>query len=83
MVEGTFTSTIMEQGKCFDSKNYDDWSPKMKLAVQDTFKMIESASGNVIEKFEGSVEKVAEIRNVNKQDLMNYFEKETDELLGE
>jgi len=83
MVEGTFTSTIMEQGKFFDSKNYNDLSPKMKLAVQDTFKMIESASGNVIEKFEGSVEKVAEIRNVNKQDLMNYFEKETDELLGE
>tara|TARA_B100000902_G_scaffold308619_1_gene297817 strand:+ start:2551 stop:2802 length:252 start_codon:yes stop_codon:yes gene_type:complete len=83
MVEGTFTSTIMEQGKFLDSKSYNNLSPKMKLAVQDTFKMIESATGNVIEKFEGSVEKVAEIRDVNKQDLMDYFEKETDELLGE
>jgi hypothetical protein len=53
------------------------------LAVQDTFKLIENSTENVIESFENSVAKVSEIRDVNKQELMNYFEKETDELLGE
>ena len=82
-IAGVFTSKLVEDSKYLNSKSYNELSPKMKLAVQDTFKLIENSTENVIERFENSVAKVSEIRNVNKQELMNYFEKETDELLGE
>ena len=82
-IEGVFTSKLVEDSKYLNSKSYNELSPKMKLAVQDTFKLIENSTENVIERFENSVAKVSEIRDVNKQELMNYFEKETDELLGE
>ncbi len=82
-VEGVFTSKLVEDSKYLNSKSYNELSPKMKLAVQDTFKLIENSTENVIESFENSVAKVSEIRDVNKKELMNYFEKETDELLGE
>ena len=35
-----FTSKIFEDTKYLDSKSYGDLSPKMKLAVQDTFKPV-------------------------------------------
>ena len=82
-IAGVFTSKLVEDSKYLNSKSYNELSPKMKLAVQDTFKLIENSTENVIESFENSVAKVSEIRDVNKQELMNYFEKETDELLGE
>jgi|TARA_Y100000356_G_C11243802_1_gene282610 hypothetical protein len=82
-IAGVFTSKLVEDSKYLNSKSYNELSPKMKLAVQDTFKLIENSTENVIERFENSVAKVSEIRDVNKQELMNYFEKETDELLGE
>ena len=82
-IAGVFTSKLVEDSKYLNSKSYNELSPKMKLAVQDTFKLIENSTENVIERFENSVAKVSEIRDVNKKELMNYFEKETDELLGE
>ena len=47
-----FTSKIFEDTKYLDSKSYGDLSPKMKLAVQDTFKLIERTSGDIISKFD-------------------------------
>ena len=78
-----FTSKIVEDSKYLDSKSYGDLSPKMKLAVQDTFKLIERTSGDIISKFENSVDKVAEARKINKEELYQYFDKEIEEQLGE
>ena len=78
-----FTSKIFEDTKYLDSKSYGDLSPKMKLAVQDTFKLIESTSGDIISKFESSVDKVAEARKINKEELYQYFDNEVNEQLGE
>ena len=78
-----FTSKIVEDSKYLDSKSYGDLSPKMKLAVQDTFKLIERTSGDIISKFENSVERVAEARKINKEELYQYFDKEVNEQLGE
>ena len=72
-IEGVFTSKLVEDSKYLNSKSYNELSPKMKLAVQDTFKLIENSTENVIESFENSVAKVSEIRDVNKQELMNYL----------
>ena len=78
-----FTSKIVEDSKYLDSKSYGDLSPKLKLAVQDTFNLIERTSGDIISKFEISVERVAEARKINKEELYQYFDKEIEEQLGE
>ena len=78
-----FTSKIVEDSKYLDSKSYGDLSPKMKLAVQDTFSLIERTSGDIISKFENSVDKVAEARKINKEELYKYFDNEVNEQLGE
>lgn len=78
-----FTSKIVEECKYLDSKSYGDLSPKLKLAVQDTFKLIERTSGDIITRFESSVDKVAEARKINKEELYKYFDKEANEQLGE
>jgi len=78
-----FTSKIVEDSKYLDSKSYGDLSPKIKLAVQDTFNLIERTSGDIISKFENSVERVAEARKINKEELYQYFDKEVNEQLGE
>ena len=77
-----FTSKIFEDTKYLDSKSYGDLSPKLKLAVQDTFKLIERTSGDIITKFESSVDKVAEARKINKEELYKYFDNEVNEQLG-
>ena len=63
-----FTSKIVEDSKYLDSKSYGDLSPKLKLAVQDTFNLIERTSGDIISKFENSVNKVSEARKINKKE---------------
>ena len=78
-----FTSKIVEDSKYLDSKSYGDLSPKLKLAVQDTFNLIERTSGDIISKFENSVDKVAEARKINKEELYKYFDNEINEQLGE
>ena len=78
-----FTSKIVEDSKYLDSKSYGDLSPKLKLAVQDTFNLIERTSGDIITRFESSVDKVAEARKINKEELYQYFDNEINEQLGE
>ena len=78
-----FTSKIVEDSKYLDSKSYGDLSPKMKIAVQDTFSLIDRTSGDIISKFENSVDKVAEARKISKEELYQYFDNEINEQLGE
>ena len=77
-----FTSKIFEDTKYLDSKSYGDLSPKLKLAVQDTFNLIERTSGDIITRFESSVDKVAEARKINKEELYQYFDNEINEQIG-
>ena len=82
-MERLFTSKVVEDSKYINSKSYGELSPKMKMAVQDTFKLIETQTGNIIKVFENSVEKVAEHSKINKEELYQYFDKEVEEQLGE
>ena len=77
-----FTSKIVEDSKYLDSKSYGDLSPKMKIAVQDTFNLIEKTSGDVISRFENSVDKVVACHKINKEELYQYFDNEINEHLG-
>jgi len=82
-MERLFTSKVVEDSKYLDSKSFSALSPKMKMAVQDTFNLIETQTGDIIKVFENSVEKVAEHSKINKEELYQYFDKEIEEQLGE
>ena len=82
-MERLFTSKVVEDSKYLDSKSFSALSPKMKMAVQDTFNLIETQTGNIIKVFENSVEKVAEHSKINKEELYQYFDNEINEQLGE
>jgi hypothetical protein len=66
-----------------DSKSFASLSPLMKEAITDVFNLIEKETGDIIEKFESAVDKVAEHHNINTQLFYDYFDKELDEQLGE
>ena len=65
-----------------DSKSYNDLSPKMKQAIKEIYKIIENEQKDILNKFEGAVEKVTVSYNIKKEDLDNYFIKEVNEQLG-
>lgn len=75
-------SNLVEQKKLFDSKSYNELSPKLKEAVNDIFKLLKN-EGNLIFNFENAVDKVAESHNVNTKLIYDYFDKEINEKLGE
>ena len=81
-MERLFTSKVVEDSKYLDSKSFSALSPKMKMAVQDTFNLIETQTGDIIKVFENSVDKVAEHSKINKEELYQYFDKEIEEQLG-
>ena len=54
----------------------------MKEGVKEIIKNIDNEQKDVIKSFEGAVEKVVASRNINKEDLYNYFNKEVNEQLG-
>ena len=47
------------------------------------FELIEKSTGDIIEKFESAVDKVAEHHNINTKMFYDYFDKEIEEQLGE
>jgi len=55
----------------------------MKEAMSDVFTLIEKETGNIIEKFENAVTKVAEFHNINVEKFYEYIDKEVLEQLGE
>ncbi len=76
-------SKLVEDKTLIDSKSFKELSPLMKEAIGDIFKMIELETGNIIEKFENSIEKVSNHHNINREEIDSYFNKEVLEQLGE
>jgi len=74
-------SNIIKENKLINSKTYNSLSPLMKEAVKDMFKIIEN-KGNLMLNIENAVDKIAEFHNINKKELYQYIEKETNEQLG-
>ena len=79
----TQVSKLVKDKNLIDSKSFNELSPLMKEAINDVFKLIEKETGSIIEKFENSVEKVSEFRNVNIKKIYDYFDNEVIEQLGE
>lgn len=76
-------SRIVSENRLIDSKSFNELPPRMKEAMSDVFKQIENETGNIIEKFENAVSKVAEFHNINVMEFFDYVDKEVLEQLGE
>ena len=75
-------SNIIKETKVMDSKSYNDLTPKMKEAIKEIYKLIESEQTNILARFDGAIEKVIASRNIKREDIEKYFDKEVNEQLG-
>jgi TRAP-type C4-dicarboxylate transport system substrate-binding protein len=76
-------SRVIKENLLIDSKSFNELPPLMKEAIKDVFDIIEKETGNIIEKFENAVSKVAEFHNINVMEFFDYVDKEVLEQLGE
>ena len=58
------------------SKEYKKLSPKMRNAVDDLFKKMDSKPSDFLNSFEKSVKEISRKYKVSDKDMMKYFEKE-------
>ncbi len=65
-----------------DSKSYNDLSPKMKEAIKEIYRLIESEQKDILTRFDGAIEKVTASYNITREDIDKYFDKEINEQLG-
>ena len=70
------SDNITEANDYKRTRQYNKLTPKMKRAVDMVFRAADKEA-DVIANFEKNVDTAAKQYGVNKQDLMNYFDKET------
>ncbi len=75
-----FFTSLQEKNEHKLSDNYKSLSPKMKKAVDEVFKYLESNPSDFLAKFEKTIKQTAKKHKVDNQKLMKYFEKETLEI---
>ncbi len=69
-------NTVTEKDEHKKSKQYKKLSPKMKNAVDEIFKKMESKPSDFLNTFEKTIREVSKKFRVSEKELMNYFEKE-------
>ena len=73
--EGVYTSVI-EKDEHKKSRQYKKLSPKMKGAVDQIFRIMDSKPSDFLNTFEKTMREVAKKFKVRENELMDYFEKE-------
>ena len=73
--EGVYTSVI-EKDEHKKSRQYKKLSPKMKGAVDQIFRIMDSKPSDFLNTFEKTMREVAKKFKVSEKKLMDYFEKE-------
>ena len=66
----------MEKDEHKKSKEYKKLNPKMRKAVDDIFKKMDSKPSDLLNSFEKNIKDVARKYRVSDKDIMKYFEKE-------
>ena len=66
----------MEKDEHKKSKEYKKLNPKMRKAVDDLFKKMDSKPSDFLNSFEKSVKEISRKYKVSDKDMMKYFEKE-------
>lgn len=78
----TKVSNIVKETKILDSKSYNELTPVMKEAIKEIYRLIEKEQTDVLTRFDKAIEKVVASRNIKKEDIEKYFNKEIKEQIG-
>ena len=69
-------SSVIEKDEHKTTKEYKKLSPKMKKAVADIFKKMDSKPSDFLNTFDKTIKMVSKKYKVPEKELMGYFEKE-------
>ena len=69
-------TSLPEKDEHKKSKQYKSLSPKMKDAVDDIFKKMDSKPSDFLNTFEKTINQISKKYKVPEKELMGYFEKE-------
>ena len=69
-------SSVNEKDEHRKSRQYKKLSPKMKDAVDQIFKIMDSKPSDFLNTFEKTIKDVSKKFKVTEKELMRYFEKE-------
>ena len=75
-LEEMYSSTVIEKDEHRKSRYYKKLSPKMKDAVDQIFRIMDSKPSDFLNTFEKTIQDVSKKFKVSEKELMNYFEKE-------
>ena len=75
-LEEIYSSTVLEKDEHKKSRQYKKLSPKMKDAVDQIFRIMDSKPSDFLNTFEKTIQDVSKKYKISEKDLMNYFEKE-------
>ena len=75
-------SNILRETNLLDSKSYKELTPVMKEAIKEIYRLIETEQTDVLTRFDKAIEKVVASRNIKKEDIEKYFDKEINEQIG-
>ena len=73
--EGVYKSVI-EKDEHKKSRQYKKLSPKMKKAVDQIFRIMDSKPSDFLNTFEKTIQEVSKKFRVSEKELLDYFEKE-------
>ena len=71
-----YSSTVLEKDEHKKSRQYKKLSPKMRNAVDDIFRIMDSKPSDFLNTFEKTIKNVSKKFKVSEKEVMNYFEKE-------
>jgi hypothetical protein len=75
-------SNILRETNLLDSRSYKELTPVMKEAIKEIYRLIEIEQTDVLTRFDKAIEKVVASRNIKKEDIEKYFDKEIKEQIG-
>ena len=75
-IEEIYESTVVERDEHRKSKQYKRLSPKMKDAVDDLFKKMDSKPSDFLNTFDKTITAISKRYRVREKELISYFEKE-------
>ena len=71
-----FYTPVLEKDEHKKSKGYKKLSPKMRDAVDDIFKKMDTKPSDFLNTFDKTIRSVAKKYRVREKELLAYFEKE-------
>ena len=75
-LDEVYQTTVFEKDEHKTSQEYKKLSPKMKGAVDDIFKKMDSKPSDFLNTFDKTIKNISKKYRVREKDLISYFEKE-------